>query len=236
MGSPLTSRSCRGPTLVPILTKRGQSGQRSDTTWTEIPEKSRLNLSQCRPDEERAAAARRIESAPLMRPVSAAISIDAPARAGLRPDLRSLAAAGVHRPLPARLQARAARPGRRRRLGARSARPLAVVVDGHARSTRSSALTWSASTVAAGGRTGSTSSPSGSSPRGRRRTACEVRVAFWTEPQALFDRLHEPFPSPRRLRRDWDQALRRLRDLAESEASGEPVKVAGTEPLPTLTG
>jgi uncharacterized protein YndB with AHSA1/START domain len=65
---------------------------------------------------------------------------------------------------------------------------------------------------------------------------CEVKVVFWTEPKTLFDRVREPFPSPRRLRRDWAKALRRLRDLAESEASAEPVKVAGTEPLPTLTG
>jgi uncharacterized protein YndB with AHSA1/START domain len=65
---------------------------------------------------------------------------------------------------------------------------------------------------------------------------CEVTVVFWTEPKTLFDRVREPFPSPRRLRRDWAKALRRLRDLAESEASAEPVKVAGTEPLPTLTG
>jgi hypothetical protein len=66
-------------------------------------------------------------------------------------------------------------------------------------------------------------------PRG-----CEVSVTFWTEPSAIFDKLHEPFPSPRKLRRDWARALRRLRDLVES---GEPVQgiaVAGGDRLPTV--
>jgi hypothetical protein len=63
---------------------------------------------------------------------------------------------------------------------------------------------------------------------------CEVSVTFWTEPSALFDKLHEPFPSARKLRREWARALRRLRDLAES---GEPVQaigVAGGDRLPTV--
>jgi carbon monoxide dehydrogenase subunit G len=63
---------------------------------------------------------------------------------------------------------------------------------------------------------------------------CEVSVTFWTEPSAIFDKLHEPFPSPRKLRREWARALRRLRDLVES---GEPVQgiaVAGGDRLPTV--
>jgi hypothetical protein len=62
---------------------------------------------------------------------------------------------------------------------------------------------------------------------------CEVTVTFWTEPTALFDKLREPFGRPRRLRRDWAKALRRLRDLAESGRSAEPVGVAGGDRLPT---
>jgi polyketide cyclase/dehydrase/lipid transport protein len=65
---------------------------------------------------------------------------------------------------------------------------------------------------------------------------CEVGATFWTEPSALFDKLREPFPSRRRLRRDWARALRRLRDLAESGRSAEPVAVAGAERLPTPAG
>jgi uncharacterized protein YndB with AHSA1/START domain len=60
----------------------------------------------------------------------------------------------------------------------------------------------------------------------------EVTVTFWTEPAVLFDRLREPFPRPRRLRRDWAKALRRLRDLAESGRSAEAVAVAGGDRLP----
>jgi uncharacterized protein YndB with AHSA1/START domain len=63
---------------------------------------------------------------------------------------------------------------------------------------------------------------------------CEVTVTFWTEPTALVDKLHEPFPSPRKLRRAWARALRRLRDLAESGRPAEGVEVAGGDRLPTL--
>jgi hypothetical protein len=65
---------------------------------------------------------------------------------------------------------------------------------------------------------------------------CEVTVTFWSEPKALFDKLREPFPGPRRLRRDWTKALRRLRDVAESGRSAEPVGVAGGERLPGIAG
>jgi uncharacterized protein YndB with AHSA1/START domain len=64
----------------------------------------------------------------------------------------------------------------------------------------------------------------------------EVTVTFWTEPTALFDRLREPFPRPRRLRRDWAKALRRLRDLAESGRSAEAVVVAGGDRVPGVAG
>ena len=64
---------------------------------------------------------------------------------------------------------------------------------------------------------------------------CEVTVTFWTEPKALFDKLREPFPGARRLRRDWSRGLRRLRDLAESGDEAEPVEVAGSDRLPTAS-
>jgi uncharacterized protein YndB with AHSA1/START domain len=63
---------------------------------------------------------------------------------------------------------------------------------------------------------------------------CEVSVTFWTEPSALFDKLHEPFPSPRRLRRDWGKALRRLRDLVEAGGPVAGIGVAGGERLPMV--
>lgn len=62
----------------------------------------------------------------------------------------------------------------------------------------------------------------------------EVAVTFWTEPAALVDRFHEPFGSARRLGRDWNRALRRLRDLVESGEPVEPVGVAGGDQLPGL--
>jgi hypothetical protein len=62
----------------------------------------------------------------------------------------------------------------------------------------------------------------------------EVTVTFWTEPAVFVDRLHEPFGSGRRLRKDWNRALRRLRDLIESGEPVEPVGVAGGDRLPGL--
>jgi uncharacterized protein YndB with AHSA1/START domain len=63
---------------------------------------------------------------------------------------------------------------------------------------------------------------------------CELTVTFWTEPSALFDKLREPFPSPRRLRRDWARALRRLRDLIEAGGPVKGIEVAGGDRLPTV--
>lgn len=61
---------------------------------------------------------------------------------------------------------------------------------------------------------------------------CEVTVTFWTEPANVFDRLRELFVSKRRLRRGWQRALDRLRDLAEAEGPVERVRVAGGDRLP----
>lgn len=56
-----------------------------------------------------------------------------------------------------------------------------------------------------------------------------LRVSFWTEPSSIVDRVLEKLSgSAMRLERDWRQALRRLRDQLESEASpARPVAVAG---------
>jgi uncharacterized protein YndB with AHSA1/START domain len=62
----------------------------------------------------------------------------------------------------------------------------------------------------------------------------EATVTFWTEPAALMDRLHEPFGREGRLGRDWNRALRRLRDVVESGERIEPVGVAGGDRLPGL--
>ena len=62
----------------------------------------------------------------------------------------------------------------------------------------------------------------------------QLNVTFWTEPSTLFDKLHEPFPSPRRLRREWARALRQLRDLVESGGPVEGIGVAGGDRLPTV--
>jgi uncharacterized protein YndB with AHSA1/START domain len=63
---------------------------------------------------------------------------------------------------------------------------------------------------------------------------CEVSVTFWTEPSAPFDKIHEPFPSPRRLRREWARALRRMRALVEAGGPIEGIGVAGGERPPTV--
>lgn len=55
-----------------------------------------------------------------------------------------------------------------------------------------------------------------------------VRVSHWTEPQRLDRALERLSGASMRLERDWRQALRRLRDLLESEQAGPaPVGVAG---------
>jgi hypothetical protein len=48
-------------------------------------------------------------------------------------------------------------------------------------------------------------------------TTCEVKVAFWTEPEHPLDKLREGLSSSRWYRRQLNRALERLRDLAESE-------------------
>lgn len=63
--------------------------------------------------------------------------------------------------------------------------------------------------------------------------SCEVRVTFWTEPSTTIDRLRDHMPGAERFyQRSWTGALRRLRDLIESDARVERVAVAGGDRIP----
>jgi uncharacterized protein YndB with AHSA1/START domain len=61
----------------------------------------------------------------------------------------------------------------------------------------------------------------------------EVAVTFWTEPTHPLDRARERLGARRWYRRQWEGALRRLRELAEAGAPLERVAVAGGAPQPT---
>jgi uncharacterized protein YndB with AHSA1/START domain len=71
--------------------------------------------------------------------------------------------------------------------------------------------------------------------QGPGRDDTEVTVTFWTEPKNIFDKAREAVGSTRHLRRGWDRALSRLRDLAEGDAPLERVEVAGTDRLPAFS-
>ena len=58
----------------------------------------------------------------------------------------------------------------------------------------------------------------------------EAKVTFWTEPTNPFDRMRERGRPKRWFRRQWARALERLKELAETEATIEPVGVAGNDP------
>ena len=60
----------------------------------------------------------------------------------------------------------------------------------------------------------------------------EVTVTFWTEPKHPWDRIREKFGHARRYRRKWRSALEQLREILESGAVIEPVRVAGEPRLP----
>jgi uncharacterized protein YndB with AHSA1/START domain len=63
---------------------------------------------------------------------------------------------------------------------------------------------------------------------------CEVGVTFWTEPQSPFDRVRELIGGSRHLRRGWQRALARLREIAEAERPVQGIAIAGTDRLPTF--
>ena len=60
----------------------------------------------------------------------------------------------------------------------------------------------------------------------------EAKVTFWTEPSSPIDRVRERLGARRWLRRQWSRSLERLKDVAESGESVEPVGVAGVYPRP----
>ena len=71
--------------------------------------------------------------------------------------------------------------------------------------------------------------------QGPGRSDCEVSVTFWTEPQNILDKARELLGGSGHLRRDWQRALVRLRELVEA---GEPVprlQVAGTDRIPAFS-
>jgi hypothetical protein len=57
----------------------------------------------------------------------------------------------------------------------------------------------------------------------------EVTVTFWAEPERTSDALRGRLGATGWYSRAWKRALKRLRELAESGAQPEPVRVAGTE-------
>ena len=200
-----------------MLTTIGRNVQSDRAAlWTEIAESC-------------AAGRGRIESR-AMRPVSATMHDRRPARARLRPPLRPLAAARVHRPFPRRLPARAARSGRGRRRRALSAARVRRL-DGHGDRGGRAAAPDPRARVTAGARTGSRRSPSGSSPRAR--PALRGQLTFWTEPPTLFDRSRELLGSRAALRAATGSARwRGCRRSPRSERPVERVAVAGRRPPP----
>lgn len=66
------------------------------------------------------------------------------------------------------------------------------------------------------------------------RNDSEVAVTFWTEPQNVIDKMRELVGGTRHLRRGWQRALARLRDLAEGDGPVDRVVIAGTDRLPAF--
>ncbi|MFN8151989.1 MAG: SRPBCC family protein [Solirubrobacterales bacterium] len=58
-------------------------------------------------------------------------------------------------------------------------------------------------------------------------TMTDVTVSFWTEPSHPIDKLKSKMHRSGWYERQWEQALKRLRDLVESGAEVEPLQVAG---------
>ena len=58
-------------------------------------------------------------------------------------------------------------------------------------------------------------------------SVCEVRVSFWTSPERTIDKVLDRLSSTGWHERQWKRALTRLRDLCESGAAAEPIRVAG---------
>jgi len=58
-------------------------------------------------------------------------------------------------------------------------------------------------------------------------TGCEVEVTFMTDPTRAYDRLREMRGSERRLRRGFERALERLRDLIETGSVPPRIMIGG---------
>ena len=58
----------------------------------------------------------------------------------------------------------------------------------------------------------------------------EARVTFWTEPSHPLDKLRDSSRARRWFRRQWSEALDRLKELAETGAEVDAVGVAGIDP------
>ena len=58
-------------------------------------------------------------------------------------------------------------------------------------------------------------------------TMTDVTVSFWTDPSHPVDKLKSKFHRSGWYERQWDRALKRLRDLVESGVEVEPLQVAG---------
>lgn len=58
-------------------------------------------------------------------------------------------------------------------------------------------------------------------------TMTDVTVSFWTEPEHPLDKLKTTLTGSGWYRRQWERALKRLREQAESGAEIEPLQVAG---------
>jgi hypothetical protein len=66
-------------------------------------------------------------------------------------------------------------------------------------------------------------------PGGR---GCELTLSFGTEPSSLLDRLREGPGAERYYRRQWSNALSRLKELVESDRGAGRLAVAGGDRLP----
>jgi uncharacterized protein YndB with AHSA1/START domain len=62
----------------------------------------------------------------------------------------------------------------------------------------------------------------------------ELTLTFWTEPSHPLDRLREWLGARRWYRRNWSRALRRLKQLLETDEPIATARVAGEDRVPTL--
>jgi uncharacterized protein YndB with AHSA1/START domain len=61
----------------------------------------------------------------------------------------------------------------------------------------------------------------------------EVTLTHWTEPAHVIDRMRERLGAARWWRRRWSRALRRLKEVLESDLPVERVHIGGVDRVPT---